>query len=155
LHHASAPSTILMGGDAAKESALLAEHHLHSGREPLRAIAGTTLGGRYRVRASTGEFRGNAFRSAEGSAGAGGKFGALLGLNVSHGGGGSGATIMAHGQGGGGSHAGGYAGGSVVGSSGGGSVSSSTASVSSSASAGHSSAGGSVSSGGAAGGGHH
>jgi ferric-dicitrate binding protein FerR (iron transport regulator) len=151
-HHASAPSTILMGGDAAKESALLAGHHLHSGREPLRAIAGTTLGGRYPVRASMGEFRGNTPGGVEKKGGAGnsGPFG---GATAAHRGGSSGATIMAHGQGGGGSHGGGYAGGGgVSSSSGGGSVSSSAGSVSSSVSAGHSSAG--VSSGGG-GGGHH
>jgi ferric-dicitrate binding protein FerR (iron transport regulator) len=154
-HHASAPSTILMGGDAAKESALLAGHHLHSGREPLRAIEGATLGGRYPARASTGEFRGKALRSGEKSGDASGKGSPMAGPTVSHRGGGSGITIMAHGQGGGGSRAGGYAGGGgVSSSSGGGSVSSSAGSVSSSVSAGHSSAGGSVSSGGG-GGGHH
>jgi hypothetical protein len=150
-HHASAPSTILMGGDAAKESALLAEHHLHSGREPLRAIAGTTLGGRYPVRASTGEFRGNSPGGVEKTGGVG-HSGSFTGATASHGGGSSGATIMAHGQGGGGSHGVGYTGGGgVSSSSGGGSVSSSAGSVSSGGGGGHSSGGG----GGGGGGGHH
>ena len=100
---ASAPSTILVGGDAAKESPLLAEHHFHFGREPLRVIGGATLGGRYPVRASTGEFRGNAFGRGEKNGGASGKNGPRGGPAV----GGSGAVIIAHGQGGGGSHGGG------------------------------------------------
>jgi hypothetical protein len=160
-HHASAPSTILMGGDAAKESALLAEHHFHSGREPLRAIEGTTLGGRYPVRASTGEFRGNALGGGEKKGGAGGKNGPLAGTTVSHRGGGSGAIIVSHGQGGGGSHGGGYSGGGRVGSSsGGGSSGGSSGSVSGGGGAAHSGGGGgSVSSGGGGGGGaaggHH
>jgi ferric-dicitrate binding protein FerR (iron transport regulator) len=157
-HHGSAPSTILMGGDAAKESALLAEHHLHSGREPLRAVAGTTLGGRYPVRGSTGEFRGNAFGGGEKKGGASGKNGPLVGPSVSHTTGGSGAIIMAHGQGGGGSRGGGYSGGGGVGSSsGGGRSGGGGGSVSSGGGAAHSGGGGgSVSSaGGGGGGGHH
>jgi len=159
-HHASAPSTILMGGDAAKESSLLAEHHFHSGREPLRAIGGTTLGGRYPVRGSTGEFRGTAFRGGEKNGGASGKSGPLVGSTVSHPAGGSGAIIMSHGQGGGGSHGGGYSGGGGVGSSsGGGRSGGGGGSVSSGGGAAHSGGGGGgVSSGGGgggAGGGHH
>jgi hypothetical protein len=147
-----------MGGDAAKESALLAEHHLHSGREPLRAVAGTTLGGRYPVRGSTGEFRGNAFGGGEKKGGASGKNGPLVGPSVSHTTGGSGAIIMAHGQGGGGSRGGGYSGGGGVGSSsGGGRSGGGGGSVSSGGGAAHSGGGGgSVSSaGGGGGGGHH
>jgi len=153
-HHASAPSTILMGGDAAKESALLAEHHFHSGREPLRAIEGTTLGGRYPVRGSTGEFRGNAFGGGEKNGGASGKNGPLVGSTVSHGGGGSGAIVMAHGQGEGGSRGGGYSGGGRVGSSSGGGSSGGVGGSVSGGGAAHSGGGGSVSSGGG-GGGHH
>jgi ferric-dicitrate binding protein FerR (iron transport regulator) len=166
-HHASAPSTILMGGDAAKESSLLAEHHFHSGREPLRAIGGTTLGGRYPVRGSTGEFRGTAFRGGEKNGGASGKSGPLVGSTVSHPAGGSGAIIMSHGQGGGGSHGGGYSGGGGVGSSsGGGRSGGGGGSVSSGGGAAHSGGGGggvssgggggvSSGGGGGAGGGHH
>jgi ferric-dicitrate binding protein FerR (iron transport regulator) len=156
-HHASAPSTILMGGDAATESALLAEHHFHSGREPLRTIEGTTLGGRYPVRGSTGEFRGNAFGGGEKKGGASGKNGPLVGSIVSHRGGGSGAVIMAHGQGGGSSHGGGYSGGGRGGSSsGGGSSGGSGGSVSGGGGAVHSGGGGgSVSGGGGGGGGGH
>ena len=160
-HQASAPSTILMGGDAAKESALLADHHFHSGREPLRAIEGTTLGGRYPVRASTGEFRGNAFGGGGKKGGGSGMNSALVSPNVSHRGSESGAIIVAHGQGGGGVRGGGYAGGGSVGSSGGGGRSGGGGvSFSSSGGAVHSSGGGaSVSSGGGGGastaGGHH
>jgi len=152
--HASAPSTILMGGDAAKESALLADHHFHSSREPLRAVEGATLGGRYPVRGSTGEFRGNPFRGGERNGGASGQNGPRGGPTVSHSAGGSGAIIMAHGQGGGGSHGGGYSGG---GSSSGGGHSGGGGSVSGGGGAAHSGGGGSVSGGGGggAGGGHH
>ena len=57
------PASILMGRDAARESSLLARHGFHSDREPLRAAQGTTLGGRYEVYGSRGEFRGNAATS--------------------------------------------------------------------------------------------
>jgi hypothetical protein len=160
-HHASAPSTILMGGDAAKESVLLAEHHLHSGREPLRALEGTTLGGRYPVRASAGEFRGNALGGGEKKGVATGNNGPLVEPAVSHRGGESGPIIMAHGQGGGGSRGGGYAGGGAVGSSsGGGRSDGGGGGISSGGGAAHSSSGGGgVSSGGggggSTGGGHH
>jgi ferric-dicitrate binding protein FerR (iron transport regulator) len=146
--HASAPSTILMRGDAAKEGALLAEHHLHSGREPLRAIEGTTLGGRYPVRASTGEFRGDAFRAGEKKGVTIGKNGPLVGPTVSHSAGRSGASIMAHGQAAGGSRGGGYSGG---GSSSGGGRSGGGGNVSGGGGAAHSGGGGgSVSGGGGA-----
>jgi hypothetical protein len=143
-----------MGGDAAKESALLADHHFHSSREPLRAVEGATLGGRYPVRGSTGEFRGNPFRGGERNGGASGQNGPRGGPTVSHSAGGSGAIIMAHGQGGGGSHGGGYSGG---GSSSGGGHSGGGGSVSGGGGAAHSGGGGSVSGGGGggAGGGHH
>ena len=152
--HASAPSTILMGGDAAKESSLLADHHFHSGREPLRAVEGATLGGRYPVRGSMGEFHGNPFRGGEKNGGAIGKNGPLVGPTVSRQGGGSGAIIMAHGQGGGGSRGGGYSGG---GSSSSGGRSGGGGSVPSGGGVAHSGGGGSVSSGGGggAGAGHH
>jgi ferric-dicitrate binding protein FerR (iron transport regulator) len=152
--HASAPSTILMGGDAAKESGLLADHHFHTGREPLRAVEGATLGGRYPVRGSTGEFRGNAFGGGEKNGGAGGKNGPLGGPIVSRQAGGSGAIIMSHGQGGGGSRGGGYSGGGS--SSGGGRSGGSGGSFSGGGAVHSGGGGGSVSGGGGGGGaGHH
>ncbi len=164
-HHGSAPATILMGGDAAKESALLADHHSHSGHAPLRAFQGTTLGGRYAVHGSPGEFRGNAFSGGGKNGGASGKNGSSGGPIMSHSSGGSGAIIASHGSGGGGSHGGGSWGG---GSGGGGHSSGGGGGYSSSGGGGHSggggggtfSGGGGGSSGGGAssgggGGGHH
>ena len=54
-----APSSILMEGEGGKESAVLAGRRLH---EPLRVRLGTTLGGRYAVGGTVGEFRGDAFK---------------------------------------------------------------------------------------------
>jgi hypothetical protein len=56
--HSQAPSSILMGGEGEKESAWLAGRPL---REVLRLRLGTTLGGRYAVGGTVGEFRGDAF----------------------------------------------------------------------------------------------
>jgi hypothetical protein len=140
--HASAPSTILMGGDAAKESALLADHHFRSNRELLRAAEGATLGGRYPVGESTGEFRGDAFGGGGKKGGTSGKNGPLAGPTVSHQAGRSGAAIMAHGQGGGGSSSGGGR------SGGGGSISGGGGAV-------HSGGGGASVSSGGGGAGHH
>jgi len=56
--HPLAPSSILMGGEGGKESALLGGRSL---REPLRLRLGTTLGGRYEVGGKVGEFHGDAF----------------------------------------------------------------------------------------------
>ena len=56
--HSLAPSSLLMGGEGDKESALLGGRPL---REPLRVRLGTTLGGRYAVGGAVGEFRGDAF----------------------------------------------------------------------------------------------
>ncbi len=148
-HHASAPSTILMGGDAAKESALLADHRFQSGRELLRAAEGATLGGRYPVQGSAGEFRGDAFGGGGKKGGAIGKNGPLVGPSVSHSAGRSGASIMAHGQGGVGSRGGGYSGGGR--SSGGGGGSSGGGAVHSGGGGGSVAGGG----GGGAGAGHH
>jgi len=59
--HSAAPATVLMGGDAASEHALLSVHHSALARfwgvseQPLRAQMGTTLGGRLRVSSPTGE----------------------------------------------------------------------------------------------------
>ena len=60
--HALAPSSILMGVEGDKESALLRGHPL---REPLRMRLGTTLGGRYAVGGTVGEFRGDAFEGMD------------------------------------------------------------------------------------------
>jgi hypothetical protein len=59
--HTPAPSSILMGAEGGKESALLGGRAL---REPLRYRLGTTLGGRYRVGGSVGEFKGDAWQSS-------------------------------------------------------------------------------------------
>jgi hypothetical protein len=56
--HTAAPSSILMGGEGDKESALLGGRSL---RQPLRVRMGTTLGGRYALGGTVGEFRGDAF----------------------------------------------------------------------------------------------
>ncbi len=57
--HTPAPSSILMGVEGDKESALLRGRPLH---EPLRYRLGTTLGGRYAVGGTVGEFQGDAFQ---------------------------------------------------------------------------------------------
>ena len=134
-HHASAPSTILIGGDAAKESALLADHHSHLGHAPLRSFDGTTLGGQFQVHGSPGEFRGNASSGGGRHGGASGMSGPVIGGPTVGGhmispssGGRSGAAIVSHGSGGGGfwgggrsvGSGGGYSGGGRSGGSGGG-----------------------------------
>jgi hypothetical protein len=140
--HVTAPATILMGGDAATESSLLAHHGFRPNREPLRAARGTTLGGRYQVYGSAGEFRGSATAS-------GGRTGRMSGAGGPGGGpvisgrsGGSGPVVASHGSSGGGSSRGGGGVSSYSGGGGGGV---------------HSTGGGTVSSGGvsAGGGGHH
>ena len=108
--HSSAPSTILMGGDPAKEGSLLTNHGFHSGRQPLRAVGGTTLGGGYTVQSQPGEFRGNTSRGREGNVGASGAPGRVDVTNVVRATGGS-VAIMSHGQGGGTSRSSGFAGG--------------------------------------------
>jgi hypothetical protein len=154
--HATAPATVLMGGDLAMEGSLLAHHGLFgaAAHAPLRAALGRTLGGRYPVSGSAGEFRGSASTGGGWhghSGGAGGHGGAPV---ISSRGGGSGVALASHGSSGGGASGGGGRGsasGGGGGFSGGGGVS---------ASAGGHSGGGSVSSGGGAsagggGGGHH
>jgi hypothetical protein len=88
--HTAAPPTILMGGDAAKESALLGARH--SAHQPLRVQMGSTLGGRFEVGGAEGEFRGAVF------AGAGSR-----GMNAPSGpeswhGAGPGPAVLPHGQ---------------------------------------------------------
>jgi ferric-dicitrate binding protein FerR (iron transport regulator) len=152
--HATAPATVLMGGDPAAEGSLLAHHGLlgAGAHAPLRAAQGTTLGGRYPVSGSAGEFRG--------SASTGGGWHSHFGNAGGHGGGPvisgrSGVVVASHGSSGGGASGGGGRGSA---SSGGGGISGGGGGVSAS-SGGHSS-GGAVSSGGGAsagggGGGHH
>ena len=163
-HHATAPSTILMGGDAAKEKSLLAGHVSHSGHAPLRAFEGTTLGGRYAVHGTPGEFRGSAFAGGGRHGGAGGVSGPVLaGPMMSHSSGSaSGAVISSHGSGGGSPHGSGFSGGSGGysgggGHSGGGGYSGGgghSGGGGMSSGGGHSGGGGGASSGGG-GGGHH
>jgi hypothetical protein len=159
IRNASAPATILMGGDAAVEKALLENHSSPLGRafgfshaEPLRARAGSTLGGRYAMGGAVGEFRGDAVRPGGGTSGTkGGDM--VVGSKASHLSGGGGIVVLAHGQ-----SASSSAGGGSARSGGGGgwsgASSSSSVSVSSSASS-SSHGGGSVSGGSSAGGGHH
>ena len=150
----TAPPTILMGGDAAKESLLQAHHNFHSGREPLRAAQGTTLGGRYHVYGSPGEFRGNAAASGGWFGRAGGAGSRSGGPIISSRSGGSGPVVASHGSSGGvssggagrgSSSGGGYSGGGGGHSSGGGGM----------ASGGGVSAGSAGASAGGGGGGHH
>jgi hypothetical protein len=61
--HALAPSSILMGVEGDKESALVGGRPL---RDALRMRLGTTLGGRYEVGGAVGEFRGDAFKGMGG-----------------------------------------------------------------------------------------
>jgi ferric-dicitrate binding protein FerR (iron transport regulator) len=159
-HHGSAPSTILMAGDSAKERALLADHSAHSGHAPLRAAGGTTLGGRYAVHASPGEFRGNDFRGARKNGVASGKNGSVGGPIISSSSGGSGAVIASHGSSGGGSHGGGSSGGrGGYSGSGGGHSGGGGGGYSGGGGGGHSGGGGGggggASSSGGGGGGHH
>jgi ferric-dicitrate binding protein FerR (iron transport regulator) len=150
--HASAPATVLMGGDATREGSLLAHHGLFGGREPLRSAHGTTLGGHYPVYGSAGEFLGSSSTGGGWHGHFGGAGGHGGGPVISSGRSGvSGVTVASHGTSGGGSSASG--GGGSHSSGGGGGFSGGGSSVSAS-SGGHS---GGVSGGASAGGGggHH
>ncbi len=138
-HHGSAPATILMGGDPGKESALLS----HSGHEPLRVAGGLTLGGRYVVHGSAGEFRTVSFGKAKG-----GSDGPILPSSQGR----SSPAFASHGSTGGGGFSGGNAARSGGGFSGG-SASHAGGGFSGGASA--SSGGGHASGGSSGGGGHH
>jgi hypothetical protein len=59
--HALAPTTIIMGGDATKESALLGSRQGRN--QPLRVQMGSTLGGRFKVGGTESEFRGDTFKT--------------------------------------------------------------------------------------------
>jgi hypothetical protein len=61
--HNSAPSAILMGGNAEQEQSFQAQRSKH---EPLRVRLGTTLGGQYAVGGKVGEFHGNALSGNHG-----------------------------------------------------------------------------------------
>jgi ferric-dicitrate binding protein FerR (iron transport regulator) len=168
-NHAAAPPTILMGGNAAIESALLANHSFNSGRQPLRAIGGTTLGGHFDVHASPGEARGHTVIGI-GANGAATRISMPASTpNAFHAAGGS-VAVVPHGQGGnssrggfspgirsaGGSSSGGHAGGGGSYSSGGGhSGGSSGGGGGMSGGGGHSSGGGGGGGAGGGGGGHH
>ena len=107
--HATAPATVLMGGEVATEGSLLAHHGLlgAGAHAPLRSAQGTTLGGRYPVQGSAGEFHG--------SASSGGGWHGHFGNAGGHGGGpvisgrsgGSGVAVASHGSSGGGASGGG------------------------------------------------
>ena len=90
--HASAPSTVLMGGDAAAEASL--QEGRHASNQPLRARLGTTLGGQYKVGGTVGEFHGEAFGPARGPSMASG----LQGPDFSRPGASNGPTLLPHGQ---------------------------------------------------------
>ncbi len=150
-HYGSAPSTVVMGGDSAREGALLSQ----SGHAPLRVAGGLTLGGRYAVHGSAGEFRGGVFASGKG----GSKPGSMGGPILSSSEGRSGPVFASHASTGGGAgfsggHSGFSGGGSSAASaghsgggfSGGGGVSAASSGGHSAGSSGGSSSGG---------GGHH
>jgi hypothetical protein len=80
--HASAPTAILMGGDAGREQTL---QTMRTGHEPLRSRMGTTLGGRYTVSGTPGEFRGDPFHGAGGGRELHGGVGAGGAVMLSHG----------------------------------------------------------------------
>jgi len=157
--HSAAPPTVLMGGDSKKEGSLLSALHFRSKNEPLRARNGTTLGGRFAVRGSQGEFRGETFKAAGVSGGGatrGFQGGGPAPVRAS---GGGGPVVVSHSSGGGFSHGGsggGYSGGGTVAHSSGGSYSGGGGSSSSAgSSAAHSSGGSGGGASAGAGGGHH
>jgi hypothetical protein len=114
LHHSSAPSTILMDGNAARERSLLGHHSLFSYHDPLRAAQGTTLGGHYAMHGSPGEFRGGGLKG-----GGSGRNGSLGGPVLSASSGRSGVSFMSHGGGSSGGGAGRAGGGGFSGGGGG------------------------------------
>jgi ferric-dicitrate binding protein FerR (iron transport regulator) len=154
-HHGNAPSSILMGGDPLKENFLHGNHLSHSGHQPLRAAEGTTLGGRYQVRGTPGEFRGNGFKGAGNPVGPGRAGSPLIGTAFS-GRSGGGVTIISHGSSGGGARSGGFSGsgGPSGGASSGGGGGHSGSSGGSFSGGGHSSGGGGGGFSGGGGGGH-
>ncbi len=151
-HDTPAPAAILMGGDAAAEKALLQNHPSGLGRafgfshaQPLRAREGATLGGRYAMGGTVGEFRGDAISRGGGNPGMRGGDGAV-GSAPSRMSRGSGPVVLGHSQsaapssgGGGAVHAGGGGGSSSISASPSVSASSSVSSSShsSSSSGGH------------------
>jgi len=83
--HTMAPAAILMGGDAQREQALV------GGRQPLRVVAGSTLGGAFALHGTAGEFRGEAFSDVR-------RQNAKNGPEFSRGAGGGGPVLLQHGQ---------------------------------------------------------
>jgi len=103
-HDTPAPATVLMGGDPAAEKALLQNHPSGLGRafglshaEPLRAREGSTLGGRYAMGGTVGEFRGDAISRGGGTPGMRGGDGAV-GSAPSRMTRGSGPVVLGHSQ---------------------------------------------------------
>jgi hypothetical protein len=86
--HTPAPSSVLMGVEGDKESALLRGRPL---REALRYRLGTTLGGRYTVGGTVGEFQGDAFQSP-------GSREMMSGMPGSAGSRGAGVSVLPHGH---------------------------------------------------------
>ena len=68
--HATAPATVLMGGEVATEGSLLAHHGLlgAGAHAPLRLAKAQPWGGRYPVQGAAGEFHGSASSAADGTA---------------------------------------------------------------------------------------
>lgn len=157
-HGTPAPATILMGGAAAKEKALLETRQSFWGRvlgtspssQPLRVREGSTLGGHYAVGGTVGEFRGGAFSRGGGNPGMKGMAGPV-GSAPSHEFSRSGPVVLGHGQSAATAHAGGGGGGTH----GGGGAVSSGVSVAPSVSSGAHSAGPSAGASPSTGGGHH
>lgn len=103
-HNTPAPPTVLMGGNAAAEKALLESHQGVWGKvfgrsqsQPLRAREGSTLGGHYAVGGTAGEFRGDAFSRGgrtPGARGMNGPMGSAPSRGFSH----AGPMVLGHGQ---------------------------------------------------------
>jgi uncharacterized protein DUF6600/FecR-like protein len=152
--HSAAPATVLMGGDAAAEHALLSVHHSALARfwgvseQPLRAQMGTTLGGRLRVSSPASEFSAGAFHGVRefGGSQAAAKSGAPRVFAGERGFGRAGVSVLPHASSVGVSHAsggemhGGFGGAAAASSP---SVSSSVSSSSSVGGGGHGGGGGS------------
>jgi hypothetical protein len=88
--HVSAPSSLLMAGDSAKEQSLRTGRSFN---QPLRVKMGTTLGGQYAVGGAVGEFRGDAFTGMQGK-----EMQGREGPAFSRGNGANGPAILPHGQ---------------------------------------------------------
>ncbi len=115
---AAAPSSILIGGNPAKEQEILSDHRGFLARvrgtgplpqaQPLRAREGATLGGHFPVHGNVGEFRGEAFGPASEARGS------EPGHGLS-----PGPAVVSHTSPGGGSYGGGHGGSGYSGGGGG------------------------------------